>query len=69
MLKHCCWRWGLYPVCILTRLPRSHPLTLTGNSIHGKAESDGDDGGGAGGGVLLGRLQGGVEWQRPLSSG
>lgn len=56
-------------MCILTRLPRSHPLTLTGNSIHGKAESDGDDGGGAGGGVLLGRLQGGVEWQRPLSSG
>ncbi|PNW78727.1 hypothetical protein CHLRE_09g388097v5 [Chlamydomonas reinhardtii] len=41
----------------------------SGNSIHGKAESDGDDGGGAGGGVLLGRLQGGVEWQRPLSSG
>ncbi|GLC64066.1 hypothetical protein PLESTF_000114600 [Pleodorina starrii] len=39
----------------------------SGNTIHGKAEADGDDGGAAGGGVLLGRLQGGVEWQRPIS--
>ncbi|GIL91181.1 hypothetical protein Vretimale_18825 [Volvox reticuliferus] len=42
----------------------------SGNLIHGRVEADGDDGtagGPSGGGVLLGRLQGGVEWQRPLS--
>ncbi|KXZ54331.1 hypothetical protein GPECTOR_5g414 [Gonium pectorale] len=41
----------------------------TGNAVHGKAEADGDDGGSSSGGVLLGRLQAGVEWQRPLAPG
>ncbi|KAG2487188.1 hypothetical protein HYH03_014166 [Edaphochlamys debaryana] len=43
----------------------------TGNTIHGRAEADGEEaaGGAGAGGVLLGRLQAGVEWQRPLSQG
>lgn len=43
--------------------------SVAGNIVHGRAEADGDEGAAAAGsgGVLLGRLQGGVEWQRPLS--
>lgn len=41
----------------------------SGHAIHGRAEADGEESGISANGVLLGRLTGSVEWQRPLRTG